>query len=239
MHARARLGLLGAVTVLALASCIPETQLRPTPDARSPAGEPTAVVAEAQGVRLIADGTAWKGSPRNLETRLTPVELRVENHSGRTLSIRYAHFDLVGASKFHYAALSPMLMQEANDQGPTCVAGYTPRPYWSVGATWGPRRGWYQRQRAWWPSPFYDPFYDPFYGPRSYVRCEEPLPTQDMMDRALPEGTLEDEGTVSGFLYFQGVGDRERQVILQAQLVDAKTNQPFGELSIPFQVRRD
>jgi hypothetical protein len=239
MSARGQLGLLGAVVVLALAGCIPETQLRPTPDARSPAGEPSAVVAEAHGVRLIADGSAWNGHPGNLESRLTPVELRVENQSGRTLSIRYALFDLVGASRFRYAALSPMLMKEANEAGPTCVAGYSPRPYWSLGATWGPRRGWRYPQRSWWPNPYYDPFYDPFYGPQSHLRCEEPLPTQDMLAQALPEGTLENGGTVDGFLYFQGVGNREREVILQAQLVDATTNEPFGELSIPFQVRRD
>lgn len=81
MRARDELGLLGAAAVLALAGCIPEAQLRPTPDARSPAGEPTAVVAEAQGVRLIADGTAWKGSPRNLETRLTPVSVTASARS--------------------------------------------------------------------------------------------------------------------------------------------------------------
>lgn len=235
MRARDQLGLLGAVAVLALAGCIPEAQLRPTPDARSPAGEPSAVIADAQGVRLIADGTAWKGSPRNLETRLTPVELRVENHSGRKLSIRYTQFELVGATKFHYAALSPLLMQEANDQLTTCVTRYMPGPYGGLGGAWN-RRYWGYRQRPWWPNPY---FFDPYSGPSTYTQCEEPLPTKDMMERALPEGTLEEGGTVSGFLYFQGVGDRERQVILQAQLVDAATNQPFGELSIPFQVRRD
>jgi hypothetical protein len=240
MRARGRPGLLGAVVVvLALAGCIPEARLQPRQDARSLAGEPSAAVAEAQGVRLIANGAAWAGHPRNLERRLTPVELRVENHSGRTLSIRYTLFELVGESRFHYAALSPLLMQEANEAGPTCIAGYTPRPYWGLGATWGPHRGWRYPGRLWWPNPFYDPFYDPFYGPQPYVRCEEPLPTQDMLARALPEGSLENGGTVAGFLYFQGVGNRERQVILQAKLVDASTGEPFGELSIPFQVRRD
>jgi len=239
MRARGRLGLLGTAVVLALAGCIPETRLQPRPDARSLTEDPTAAVAEAQGVRLIADGAAWEGHPRNLERRLTPVELRVENHSGRTLSIRYALFALVGESRFHYAALSPLLMQEANEAGPTCIAGYVPRRSWSLGATWGPRRGWRYPGRPWWPNPYYDPFYDPFYGPQHDVRCEEPLPTQEMLDRALPEGTLENGGTVAGFLYFQGVGNRERQVILQARLVDASTGEPFGELSIPFQVRRD
>jgi hypothetical protein len=232
---------LGVVLMLAMAGCIPEAQLQPRPDARSLAGDTSAAVAETAGVRLIADGAAWKGHPGNLERRLTPVEIRLENHSGRTLSIRYELFDLVGESRFRYSALSPLLMEEANDAGPTCVAGYMPRYSWGLNASWGPRRGWRGRSlwRPWWQSPYYDPFYDPYYGPPPYVRCEEPLPTEDMLDRALPEGSLEDGGTVAGFLYFQGVADRERQVVLQARLVDAKSGEPLGELSIPFQVRRD
>ena len=232
---------LGVVLMLVMAGCIPETRLQPRPDARSLAGDTSTAVAEAQGVRLIADGYSWEGNPGNLERRLTPVEIRVENHSGRTLSIRYELFDLVGESRFRYSALSTLDMEEAREDGPVCVAGYVPRYSMRLQAGWGPRRGWGARYpwRPWWPSPFYDPFYDPYYGPAPYVRCEEPLPTEDMMDRALPEGSLENGGTVAGFLYFQGVADRERQVILLARLVDASTGEPFGELRIPFQVRRD
>jgi hypothetical protein len=169
------------------------------------------------------------------------VEIRLENQSGRTLSIRYELFDLVGESRFHYAALSSLDMKEANEAGPVCVAGRVPRYSWGLHAGWGPRQMWRTRSpwRPWWPGPFYDPFYDPYYGPPPYVRCEEPLPTEDMLGRALPEGSLENGGTVAGFLYFQGVADRERQVILQARLVDASTGEAFGELRIPFQVRRD
>src|SRR4051812_27484775 len=65
---------IGLILAGVVAGCIPETQLQPQPDARSLAGEPSAAVAEAQGVRLIADGAAWKGHPSNLERRLTPVE---------------------------------------------------------------------------------------------------------------------------------------------------------------------
>jgi hypothetical protein len=235
---------LGWVGLLLLGACIPETHLQPRPDARSLAGEPSAAVAESAGVRLIADGAAWNGNPSNLERRLTPVEIRLENHSGRALKIRYTDFDLLGESHFQYAALAPTSLQEVNDAQPSCVAGYTPG-YWSLGLgmgwTWGPHRGWrhaYPWGGPWWPSPYYSPFYDPFYGPAPYVRCEEPLPTQDMMERALPEGTLQNGGTVSGFLYFQGVGERERQVTLQAQLVDADTGERFSQLTIPFQVHR-
>jgi hypothetical protein len=70
------------------------------------------------------------------------------------------------------------------------------------------------------------------------MRCETPLPTKDMLEQALPEGTLENGGTVAGFIYFQSIGKREQQVTLQAQLVDARTGESFGRLSIPFQVDR-
>ncbi|WP_224241923.1 hypothetical protein [Hyalangium gracile] len=234
---------LGWLLALLVVGCIPEPRLQPRPDARVLAGDEGAAVAEANGVRLIADGEAWKGHPSNLERRLTPVEVRLENQSGRALSIRYSAFELLGASRFEYAALSPLALEEANASQPRCIAGYQPG-YWRMGATWGPYRAWNRGyawgspwRSPWWPSPYYDPFYGP-YGPPYSVRCEEPLPTQDMLDEALPEGTLESGGTVAGFLYFPAVGERERQVILQASLVDATTGERFGQLSIPFQVRR-
>jgi len=218
-----------------IAGCIPEARLQPLPEARSLAGDTSAAVAEAQGVRLVADGAAWDSYPQNLERRLTPVEVRLENHSGRPLSIRYELFDVEGNSRFHYSAIPPLELDEATeDTSPVCNAAWAPRSY---------RWGWYGRgwqSRSWirpeWSNPFYDPYYDPFYRP--YERCEEPLPSKDMVEQALPEGTLENGGTVAGFLYFQGVTEREKEVTLQAQLVDARTGEPFGSLSIPFQVAR-
>jgi hypothetical protein len=218
-----------------IAGCIPEARLQPLPEARPLAGDTSAAVAEAHGVRLVADGAAWDGYPKNLERRLTPVEVRLENHSGRALSIRYELFDVEGGTRFHYSAIPPLSLDEATDNGSlVCTASYPRRSY---------RWGWYGRgwePRPWrrpeWSNPFYDPYYDPFYHP--YVRCEEPLPTKDMLEQALPEGKLEDGGTVAGFLFFQGIAEREKQVTLQAQLVDASTGEHFGRLSIPFQVYR-
>lgn len=230
---------LGWVLALVVAGCVTEPQLQPRPDARSLASDPTAAVAEANGVRLVADGADWKGSPSNLEQRLTPVRVWLENRSGRALIVSNTHFDLLGESRFRYAALSPAKMEEANGAQRQCVAGYWPG-YWSVGVGWG--WGWYHASpwhSAWWPGPYYSgPFYDPFYGPPPYVRCDEPLPTRDMVKQALPEGTLENGGIIAGFLYFQDVAHREGQVLLQARLVDASTGQPFGQLTIPFQVSK-
>jgi hypothetical protein len=230
---------LGVLALMVVAGCIPEARLQPQPSARTLAGDTSAAVAEAAGVRLVADGDSWKGHPSNLERRLTPVEIRVENHSGRPLSIRYALFDLTGESRFQYAAIPLLNLDEvASDNSPLCVAGYSPG-YWSARRAWGWRRGWRGPwDRPWRPNPYYDPFYDPYYPGRPYVRCEQPLPTQEMLDEALPEGTLENGGAVSGFLYFQGVAERERQVTLHARLVDAATGESFGELRIPFEVDR-
>jgi hypothetical protein len=59
-----------------------------------------------------------------------------------------------------------------------------------------------------------------------------------MLDRALPEGVLENGGTASGYLYFQKVGTREREVTFLAGLQEPTwERQPTHQLAsidIPF-----
>jgi hypothetical protein len=43
---------------------------------------------------------------------------------------------------------------------------------------------------------------------------------------------------VAGFVYFQPIRRREARVDFRMALVDGKTQQPLGEISIPFAVRR-
>jgi hypothetical protein len=248
MRTRALLPALAAV--LLAAGCVTETKLQPLPAAQTTQGG--SAVAEDQGVRLVADGDAWKGTPSNLERIVTPVEVRIENQSGRPLRIQYEGFVLVGGSRFQYAALSPFELRDeglamgGSGTGTGNVAlsvgvgvGYGA---WAPGF-WGPgpfssTYGWGGPWGRSWRDPFYNPWYDPFYGaPFAYWRPPEPLPTQDMLRRALPEGTLEDGGAITGFLYFQDVSEREGNVTLQARLVDARTGEQFGTLSIPFGVR--
>ncbi len=245
MRTRALLPALAAV--LLAAGCYRETKLQPLPAVQTT--KAGSAVAEAQGVRLVADGDSWRGTPSDLERAVTPVEVRFENQSGRTLRIKYEDFVLVGDdSHFKYAALSPFEMRDdglAIGGSGSTTGKIAPAGGVSVGVgvgygAWGP----------WgpgWGDPFYrhwyDPFYGPYYGPYSYwggpywYYPPEPLPTRDMLRRALPEGTLESGGTITGFLYFQSVSGREGSVTLQARLVDASTGEQFGTLSIPFGVR--
>ncbi|MCP3140034.1 hypothetical protein [Pyxidicoccus xibeiensis] len=239
---RRGLGLACAVLLLA-AGCIPEARLQPTTGARVLQGDRDAATAAAAGVELVADGAAWKGSPGNLERSLTPVFVKLDNRGSRPLRLQYEDFALVGGeSRFRYAALPPFSLGTGNasrEQGiggsgrtslhPGFSSGMWPYgPFGSYGPYSGGRWGPYT-------SPFFSPFYpDPYY---SGYACQEPLPTQDMLERALPEGTLGAGGHVEGFLYFPNVSERESQVVLQARLVDAETGKPLGTLDIPFQVR--
>lgn len=234
-----------AAALLLVAGCIPETQLRPTQDAQLVQSDKDAAQAQASGVQLVADGAAWKGTPENLERSLTPVLVKLENHSGRPVRLAYSDFALVSPeSRFRYAAIPPLALSTGvvSRDGGTGGGraslqlgvgpgwGYGPYGRYAYGGRWGGGR--------WGPGPFVGPYRDPFYPSPYYgYQCEEPLPTQDMLEQALPEGTLEDGGRVEGFLYFQGVAARERRVVLQAKLVDASSGEPLGTLDIPFQVR--
>ncbi|XXF77726.1 hypothetical protein P2318_32460 [Myxococcaceae bacterium GXIMD 01537] len=241
MRARgwALLALVGA------AGCVRETQLRPQPEAQVLPTNKAAAEATENGVRLIADGNSWRGSPSDLESSLTPVRVRLENHSGKPLRVQYSDFILEGASRFRYAAIPPLeLNRKAQDEaavsgtggsgveaGVPVNASYGWSSGWRVGVGYGWGWGWG------WPG-WYDPFWgSPYYpGPYPYPACSEPLPTRDMLKQALPEGVLENGGAVQGFLFFQGVGGREDAVSLRARLVDARDNEPFGSVSIPFTV---
>jgi hypothetical protein len=80
--------------------------------------------------------------------------------------------------------------------------------------------------------------YDPFYYDSLYAYWPEQLPTQDMLSKALPEGAVQDNGKVAGFIYFQGVGNRESSVTFAMNLVDPSNGQSLGQVSIPFAVSK-
>jgi hypothetical protein len=250
-----------AVLLLAVGCVSMENQLWPSTEAHVVQGEHrVAAIADDQGVHLLADGNAWKGYPSDLERRLTPIYVRLENGSGRPLRLSYTDFSLVGqTSRFRYTAIPPLSPrtpsvssspenekggEQNGGEGVQRGMGYIEPTSWHVGVSgwygWGWGLGWGWGPYWGWGSPFVGaPWYG--YGPYPYswgYSYEVPLPTEDMLTRALPDGVLEPGGALDGFLYFQGVIRRENAVSLQVQLVDARTNEHFGTLDIPFQVHK-
>jgi hypothetical protein len=243
---------------LGMAGCASVPVLKPAPgDALAP-GTQNVAQADAAGVRVLVAGNAWKGDPADLGQLFTPVLVTVENHSGKAVRVSYADFNLNGATGFKYAAIPPMSAKgqigradPSSGQAPIRLAGYEPAGKADLSDRVQLARfehrfdhdrfmiaphyaGFYPGWEAW---PYGYP-YDPFFYDNLYTNWPEKLPTQDMLSKALPEGVVQDNGKVSGFVYFQGVGQRESSVTFAMNLVDATSGQALGQLSIPFSVSK-
>lgn len=54
--------------------------------------------------------------------------------------------------------------------------------------------------------------------------------------KALPEGVLDIDGIVSGFLYFESIDPTDKEVTFMFDIVNAETGKKKGTIEIPFYV---
>lgn len=200
--------ILGFVVLWLSSGCAAPGRIRPTAAPQVVLSKDGRIAAaEDKGVRLVASAETWKGDPSDLPATLTPMELALENTSGRTLLVQYTGFSLVGQG--HYAAIQPNALGRPN----TTLRAPSAPP------TYGPQ-GRFSRD----PEVI------------CYSCGSAGLPTADMLRLAFPEGVLKDDASWTGFLYFDSLGANEHQLTLEARLVDASTGETFTTLRIPFQV---
>jgi len=228
---------LGTVAALLLtAGCVHHGKLRPPSGTTQVAGDGTHAIAEAHGVRLVAHGSSWEGHPQDVDRHLTPIQVRLENHSGRPLSVRFEQFELVG-QQLHYA-LEPSDLRRAVSAR-TVGRGNVPESY---GHHLSPRRDLAPSKPQHPPATAFNPYSgDSQFRAAPCHNCAsgdyaKRIPSEDMLRLAFREGTLESSRTREGFLYFERAMPADRQVTLQARLLDAHTGEEFGTLSIPFEV---
>ncbi len=220
---------LALLAVCLLAGCAVQ-RLRPAPEAQLAPESPNAALAEAAGIRIIVEPDAWVGRPRNLESEITPLRVTIENDSDQPLRIRYNEFALHTDTGAHYPALPPLDIRGT-------VLEQSDRPVYV------PRFAHYR----FYVAPYCDPFYvglrpwgypwpvDSFYYSRYYPTWRVELPTRDMRELAIPEGVVEPQGRVSGFLYFPRIDDKDaRRVTFTAELMNGKDGNGIGRISIPF-----
>lgn len=241
----------------ALAACATTPVLKPEPGAAIAPGTKQVVQANVSGVQVLVAGDAWKGDPSDLGKLFTPVKVTIVNQSGMTVRVSYADFSLTGSSGFKYAAIPPMSakgyisLEPRHDTLRIQLALYQPSASSDLAgkvllAEWvypyehdhffvAPHFAPYYPGWGVWP---YGYSYDPLYYEALYGYWPEKLPTQDMLSQALPEGAIQSGGKIAGFVYFQGVGDRESRVAFAMNLVDATNGQSIGQVSIPFEVSK-
>jgi hypothetical protein len=220
-----RIALSGFAVVLFGVGC-GHGQLRPAKAASVVPGAPSYAACEVQGVRVAAGGTAWEGQPKDLGQRLTPVKVRIINHSGKALRVLYEDFELAGVRGRKYRPLPVVpIDHDARDQlrpsfsavnffvGPRYHDVYPSLPTW-------------ERQ-----LPRDETFYD-----RQYGRWSDDLPTREMKRMALPEGVLADGGQLTGFVYFEDATARESRVTFRAELAGDDDGETVALIEIPFEI---
>jgi hypothetical protein len=199
--------------------------LKPAPQARTVRTHEPAAFSEVAGIRVAVVPNQWSGSPADLGDSVTVFRVEIENGSYQPLRIRYREFKLVGPGSFRTTAIPPYQVEGTVvkpvflPQTYVYPSGFQFAPHYRTGIkdTSQPRHPW---------------DYDD-YTPR-YNLWASPLPTQDMLAKGIPEGVLEPEGRVSGFLYFEKLPDNLDRITFEADLVNPRTGVTLGTVRIPF-----
>jgi hypothetical protein len=193
------------------------------------------VVGRVLGVEVRAVAARWTG-PVDIGRAVTPMHVTIENESDQPLSVQYPNFALVSPDGVIYSALPPLQVDSdvSREVGPA-AARPVPDPAFNYDRYLvAPYYGrYYPEMRVAAPPYIYDPdYYRTYY--EYWVDID--LPTERMMSLALPDGRLEPNGQVSGWLYFEHVDPDEDQLRFRADLVDAASGRKLGEVTMPFVV---
>lgn len=240
---RATVRLIALAGSLLLSACT-SALLIPAPGARVIAGAGSIAFEDMAGVHITVQANAWQGDDR-VTNRVQPIRVTIENRSTSTIRVRYADFVLVGANGKRYPALPPfrvegellspaMSMEMYPIMSPRFTyRGFFVAPYFSRIYPGIPV---YSRAYV-----FYDPGYYAFWH-ADFVRAVKP--SMEVLSLALPEGVIEPNGQVSGFLYFRTVDPKAAMITFRASLVAvhdgvaATGGAVLGEIAIPFTVQR-
>jgi hypothetical protein len=140
-----------AVVLAALSACSGGgRQLRASDPAQATEDAPNEAFAELERVRVRARLGGWRGDPRDLELRLTPVDVTISNGRDRPLQLGPEAFRLVVAGKplrvltqdevqFAMSSLiGPRRAPPASGRGDTSLPGYDPPDPYARRPTAGP-----------------------------------------------------------------------------------------------------
>ncbi len=234
---RSNITLITGITILIAfisIGCSQKAELSPAEGAMKATGLEDAAVSRVNGIEMLVEANAWTGREDVLED-VTPLRVTIENTGDDPLRIRYSEFALINRDGERYSALPPF-ETEGTVEERKLVEQYEPL---------SPGFDYYGFSVA----PYYHPVYphmpvysgayyiDPFYYDRHYTYWRKiDLPTTTMLHKALPDGVLDPDGRVSGFLYFEKVDPDDTKLIFNADLVNAADGDEFGMITMPFMV---
>jgi hypothetical protein len=200
-------------------------------------GAPEAAYSVVDGVRCSADVGAWSEDAKPLPDFVVPVKVRIKNASGRPIQVLYEDFVLAGKNGHSYRPLPIVPLDESDGERPTAIEPI----YSSTKFFVGPRlHDVYPTLDMWTADlPRDQALYE-----KQFRRWGHARLARQAIRMALPEGVLDDGGTISGFLYFESPLAHESRVTFQADF-DAATPKPtrddadseiVASIEIPFSV---
>ena len=71
------------------------------------APQPNSAQGSSQGVSIQLRANAWDDDPKTLDKDLVPMEITIQNDSGRPVAIRYEDFALIAADNRRYSDIPP------------------------------------------------------------------------------------------------------------------------------------
>lgn len=202
---------------------VPASSARIVPDA------PTAAYSVAEGVRCSANVGAWNGRENEIPSFVVPVKVRIKNTSGQPIRVLYEDFALIGRKGRTYHPV-PVLPVDAGARKriPSLNPIYASSKFFvapgfhDVYATLEP---WTT------PLPRDEHLYD-----QLYSRWGKQLPALDVLRVALPEGVLDDDGVVTGYLFFESPLDKEDRVTFEATFGGGDGRTTVASIEIPFMI---
>jgi hypothetical protein len=208
---------LAVALLLASAACASEG--RPGLDWNTPPVPGGAGSATVGDVEVSASADAWRGWPRDLWRVVTPIHVVIDNRGAVPLRVLPGNFTLVVDGQRSLAATDPIDVRGVTDEPPPD----------STGSRFGI------------PSPGYADWALQAGAPTGSGEPQPgehfPLPTPEMLERALPEGVVEPGQSASGFVYFERPPARAAALALAFRLVNDQDGEPRGRIVVLLRPR--
>jgi hypothetical protein len=188
-------------------------------------GQRAGVVVETRpGLSLTVEGDAWAGEPQALGRVLTPVKVTIRNTTGSPMRVQYRDFSLAGSSGTTFTALPPLYPDVERKRDITVELEHPPLGF----AVADYLAGYHPTLPVWRGILVADP--------DTYRVVLGSLATRNMLQKALPEGVLQDGGEITGFLFFPRL-DPGDVVTFHADLVVAPVGRQLAVVDVPFRLR--
>lgn len=183
-------------------------------------------------IEITVEYAEWPENVRITE-EVTPIRILIENRGDEPVSVRYEDFALFGNSGSTYRALPPF-----DIEGSAIVLGGPDTSLSNPAIEYRSFRV-FQPYGPVYPGldTFGGPYYYEGYYSETYPRWpRRELPTEEMLERALPEGVIDPGGRLAGWLYFERVDDDETWVVFEARPGDIETGKSITSLEVTFVV---